>query len=285
MPVKGEVRRHWETETAGIRYGEGPDAAEFYHSIEERRYALEPYIPTFAQFELYAGKRVLEIGVGGGVDFSRFVRRGALATGVDLTAAGIAYTGQRLKVLESQIDNYGLVLADAEDLPFADDTFDLVYSWGVLHHTPDTTRAFTETLRVLKAGSTLRAMVYHTPSWTGWMLWIRHALLRGRPYVSPRRCIYQYLESPGTKVYTVSEIKQMLQIMGFVDIQTETRLGPGDLLTIKPSQRYRGVLYGAVWLLYPRWLVRLLGDRFGLAMLVTATKPTLDANSATMVAT
>ena len=279
MATKKEVRHRWEQETAGFRYGEGEDNKAFYGSVEKQRYSLEPYIPAFAQFELYGGKRVLEIGVGGGVDFTQFVRHGALATGVELTSAGIRHTIQQLQGLPDQKGTYSLAQADAEDLCFVDNSFDLVYSWGVLHHTPDTVRAFSEAFRVMKPGASLKAMVYHTPSWTGWMLWMRFALLRGRPFVSPRRCVYEHLESPGTKVYTVAEARRILEDLGFGNIRISTKLGPGDVLIIKPSQRFQGALYKAIWALYPRWLVRLLGDRFGQCLIVTAEKPLNTLNS------
>lgn len=272
--VKERVRQHWEAETAGIRYGEGVEPEGFYRSIEQQRYLLEPYIPSFAQFELYSGKRVLEIGVGGGTDFCRFVRHGACATGVELTAAGIDHTRRHLQALHYQQKSTALLVqADAENLPFRDNTFDLAYSWGVVHHTPDSMRALSEAFRVLKPGASLKAMIYHMPSWTCWMLWLRYALLAGRPLVAPRRCAYENLESPGTKVYSVAEAKQMLSDLKFTNIWISTKLGPSDLLAIKASHRYRGLAYRLAWGLYPRWLVRLLGDRFGLYMLLLAQKP------------
>jgi ubiquinone/menaquinone biosynthesis C-methylase UbiE len=275
--TKEQVRKHWETETAGIRYGEGTDTESFYRSIEQQRYLLEPVIPSFAHFEGYAGKRILEIGIGGGVDFSRFVHHGALATGVDLTQGGIAHTLERLNALNRQGRTYYLSQADAENLPFKDNRFDLVYSWGVMHHTPDTERALAEAFRVLRQGAHLKAMIYHTPSWTGWMLWVRYALLAGRPLLSPRRCVYEQLESPGTKAYSVTEAEHMLEKLGFKIVQVTTKLGPGDLLTIKASKRYQGLAYRLIWTLYPRWLVRLLGDRFGLYLLIMAQKPLEDS--------
>lgn len=272
MPAKEHVRQHWEAETAGVRYGEGEDIEGFFLSIEQQRYLLEPYIPSFAQFERCAGKRVLEIGVGGGVDFSRFVLHGALATGVDVTESGIAYTDLRLKTLKYKAAAYHLAQADAEGLPFRDGTFDLVYSWGVMHHTPNTERALAEAFRVLKWGSTFKAMIYHTPSWTSWLLWLRYGLVAGRPWVTPKRCVYEHLESPGTKAYTVAEANAMLANVGFTNVRIQTKLGPGDLLTIKPSRKYQGMVYRLIWALYPRWLVRLLGDRYGLYLIVIAEK-------------
>jgi len=282
VPTKEQIKQHWETETAGVRYGEGEDTEGFYRSIEHARYLLEPYVPFFAQFDDYAGKRVLEVGIGGGVDFSQFVRHGALATGVDLTQGGIGHTVRRLNALSHRERTYCLAQADAENLPFKDNSFDLVYSWGVMHHTPDTERALAEAFRVLRQGAHLKAMIYHIPSWTGWMLWVRYALLAGRPLLKPRGCVYEQLEGGGTKAYTVTEAEHMLDKSGFKIVQITTKLGPGDLLTIKASKKYQGLAYRLVWTLYPRWLVRVLGDRFGLYLLIMAQKPLEDSQQGRM---
>ncbi|MDA1227362.1 MAG: class I SAM-dependent methyltransferase [Chloroflexi bacterium] len=273
MVTKETIRAHWEDETCGVRYGEGDDALELYTEIEKQRYLLEPYIPAFAQFEKYTGKRTLEIGVGAGTDFSQFVRNGAKASGVDLTDAAINHTTLRLDAMGFNKSAYDLQRADTENLPFEDETFDLVYSWGVLHVTPDTPKAFVEAFRVLKPGGELKAMVYHTHSWTAWMLWFRHALLKFKPFKSAKQCVYEHLESPGTKVYTRSEAADILIDAGYENVDTYTKLGPGDLLQIKPSRLYQGAIYSAIWNLYPRWLVRLVGHRFGLYILMTARKP------------
>ena len=271
--LKGDVKAHWEAESAGVRYGSSEDDLTFYRQIRDSRYQLEPYIPGFAEFEAYAGKKVLEIGVGAGVDFSNWVDAGAEATGVDLTEAGLEHTRKQLGLVDAQPGQYELIRADAENLPFEDGMFDLVYSWGVLHHTPDTPKAFAEAFRVLRPGGAIKAMVYHTPSWTGWMLWGIHGLLRGRPFKSPKRIVYERLESPGTKAYSSREISELLSGTGFEDISARTKLGPGDLLTIKPSGRYQSLAAHVIWKIYPRWMIRLLGDKFGLGLLVEARKP------------
>lgn len=104
------------------------------------------------------------------------------------------------------------------------------------------------------------------------MFWLRYGLFNGNPFLSSRAAIYKYLESPGTKAYTLKEAERILATCGFTKISIESKLGPGDLLTIKPSKRYAGFMYKMIWKAYPRWLVRLLGDRFGIELLIEASK-------------
>lgn len=270
--LKESVKEFWEKETGGVRYGKSSDKRMYYEETAEKRNSLEPDIPEFADFKGWRGLRVLEIGVGGGVDFCQFVNNGAITAGIDLTRAAIDHAEERLELVGLIGDGYDLRVADAEALPFEDNYFDIVYSWGVMHHTPNTLKAFQEAYRTLKDGGALKAMIYHVPSLTGWMLWLRYGLLRGSLFLSPREAIYRYLESPGTKAYTLKETKEMLSSCGFIGINLETRLSPGDLLTIEPSERYEGQGYKLIWKLYPRRLARLLGDRFGLYLLIKARK-------------
>lgn len=181
--LKNEVQAHWQAEPCGTRQLPTEDRRAFFARLERQRYAAEPCIREFARFDEAKGLRVLEIGVGAGTDFLQWVRAGAEATGVDLTAAGVALTRERLALegLEAQVRE-----ADAETLPFADDSFDLVYSWGVLHHTPDTAGALREAVRVLRPAGRARVMLYQHPSLSGLILWgstRRHAGSRGRVLV------------------------------------------------------------------------------------------------------
>jgi SAM-dependent methyltransferase len=182
--LKDAVRDHWERETCGTRYGTSAERRLYFEEIEESRYGIEPYIPAFARFEEGRDLKVLEIGVGAGSDFSQWVKNGAIATGVDLTEAAIRLTREHLETMELDTSQVDLRVADAEKLPFEDASFDIVYSWGVLHHSPDTEQAFREVSRVLRPGGLFRGMVYHVPSWSGWMVWAMQSLLRGKPFLS-----------------------------------------------------------------------------------------------------
>lgn len=117
------------------------------------RYELEPFILDFAEFEKYRGKKVLEIGVGLGADHQKFAEAGAELYGIDLTERAVEFVRKRFEIMGL---HFHLKTGDAEHLDFPDETFDLVYSWGVIHHTPDTSKAAKEILRVLRGGANLR---------------------------------------------------------------------------------------------------------------------------------
>jgi SAM-dependent methyltransferase len=161
-----------------------------------------------------------------------------------------------------------LRVSDAERLPFPENTFDIVYSYGVMHHSPDTQQCIREAWRVLKPGGALRIMIYHHASLTGFMLWLRYGWLHGK---SMRQAVHDHLESPGTKSYTQQEASAMLQ--GFDQIEFRQVFSPGDLLLNEPSPRFQGLAYRIVWRLYPRFLVRKFGAKLGLFLLISARKP------------
>src|SRR3990172_1171330 len=137
--LKKSVKDYWEQEPCGSSAASSQKyTREYFDEIESYRYRVEPFIPEFAEFERFQGKKVLEIGVGAGTDHVRFARAGALLSGIDLTEEGVEMVKRRLAHEGLQSD---LRRADAESLPFDDNTFDLVYSWGALHHTPDTEKS------------------------------------------------------------------------------------------------------------------------------------------------
>ena len=259
--LKSEVRDFWNAEPCGSRYlGEGDD----FEAHTRARYDLEPHIREFAGFAHAAGKRVLEIGVGTGADYLEWLKAGAHATGVDLSQASVERARRRCEIAGYQSD---LHVSDAEQLPFADNTFDIVYSYGVMHHSPDTLRCIREARRVLKPGGALRIMIYHHPSLTGFMLWLRYGLFHAK---SIRQTVYDQLESPATKSYTQLEARALLK--GFEQISMRQVFSPGDLLLNRRSARFSSSLYRWIWALYPRPLVRRFGRKLGLFLLISARK-------------
>ncbi len=266
--LKTAVHDFWNAASCGEIYATGPD---FRHQLESQaaeRYRLEPYLRPFAQFETAPGKDVLEIGVGMGADHLEWARNNPKSlTGIDLTERAIRFTASRLSLYNLTSD---LRVADAENLPFSDASFDLVYSFGVLHHSPDTPHAIREVCRVLRPGGTARIMIYHARSVVGYVLWLRYALLAGRPSRTLRDIYAAHLESPGTKAYTVDEARAMLA--GFSSTEIRIQLGFGDLMEGAVGQRHAGVLLTTAKRIWPRWLLKKLMRNHGLGMLITAVK-------------
>jgi ubiquinone/menaquinone biosynthesis C-methylase UbiE len=196
---------------------------EWYERIEEHRYRLEPYIHAVAQFSRYRGKRLLEIGVGAGTDHLQWARAGAECSGVDLTDAAITLTRERLALYGQEST---LQRLDAETLPFADASFEVVYSWGVIHHSEHPAAIVSEVRRVLRPGGVFIGMVYARHSVVAVKVWLKNALLRGRPWRTFADVLSHHMESVGTKAYTPREVRALLS--GFRRVELLRCITPYD---------------------------------------------------------
>jgi SAM-dependent methyltransferase len=164
VPNLQDVRRYWERNPVAanaIPHVLGtPEYFDYYDALRE---ANEP--PAFSarlhEYAAFAGRRVLDIGSGNGYVLSRYASAGAQVCGVDLTNAAVGLCRKRFALMKLP----GVfTVGNAECLPFEDETFDCVCSMGVLHHTPDTTRAVGEVFRVLRPGGRVILMFYHRNS-------------------------------------------------------------------------------------------------------------------------
>jgi SAM-dependent methyltransferase len=161
--LKERVRAFWQENPCGTKFADvAPGSRRFYELVEEHRYQKEWHIPQAADFSRAKGLRVLEIGCGLGTDGAQFALAGADYTGIDLTEAAIELAKRRFELFQLPGT---FRTADAENLDFADESFDLVYSHGVLHHTPDTAAAICEIHRVLRPGGRAVVMLYHRNSY------------------------------------------------------------------------------------------------------------------------
>src|ERR1043165_1097592 len=133
--INQAVKSYWEQEACGTQEFITGNMDElspgWFRQIEEHRYAVEPFIHSIAQFTRHSGKTVLEVGVGAGTDHLQWAKAGAKCYGVDLA-------GKAIRIAQAHLSTYGLQSClqqiDAEELPFPDNFFDIVYSWGVIHH-------------------------------------------------------------------------------------------------------------------------------------------------------
>ncbi len=217
---KQRAREQWSQDPCGAESDRDSEfgTRQYFDEVERVRYQeYAPWMPELMGFKSYAGARLLEVGCGMGTDLLQFARGGALCTGIDLTPRSIAITRQRFALYKQRVD---LLISDGERLPFANDTHDVVYSNGVLHHTPDTAAAIRELHRVLKAGGTAKVMIYHKNSLNYWgelMLHrgvLRGDLLRGR---SPEEIMSTWVEysahggRPLVKAYTREQTVELFK--------------------------------------------------------------------------
>lgn len=156
------VRAFWNTEACGTHFVERcASDKEFYERFREQRYRIEWHLPLLVPFTAVRGQKILEIGTGNGADGVMFAMNGAIYTGVDLTEAALEATRKHFEVLGLR----GVFQQEnAERLSFPDESFDMVYSHGVLHHTPSPPVAIAEVWRVLKPGGRAIVMLYHKRS-------------------------------------------------------------------------------------------------------------------------
>jgi len=264
--AKNRAREQWSHDPCGAKYGERHEFATraFFEEVERHRYQdYAPWMREMMGFDKFAGARLLEVGCGMGTDLLQFARGGASCTGVDITPRSIEISRLHFMLYNAQAD---FLLADSEQLPFADESFDVVYSNGVLHHTPDTARAVREIHRVLRPGGIAKVMLYHRNSFYYWSEIILHrGILRGHLLKgqSPEEIMSRYVEysehaaRPLVKAYSRSQARTLFE--RFRDVTTDV-------------EQITRVEFRALAPFIPEGLFRRLRRSFGWNVIITAKK-------------
>jgi SAM-dependent methyltransferase len=238
-----------------------------YAAHSQKRYFLESEIINFAEFHRFNSKKTLEIGVGLGADHQKFAEAGALLWCVNLTPRAISHTTRRFELVDLKSQ---LAVASAENLPFEDESFDAVYSWGVLHHSPNTERALDEVYRILKKGGFAKIMIYHKYSVVGFMLWVRYGLLCLNPFITMEQIYLRYLESPGTKAYSRKDAATRLNFFKIHSLYTP--LNHAVLLNSDVGHRHRGLLLSVMSKVWPRSIIKQFFPHNGIELMATLQK-------------
>ena len=213
-----QVKDYWDRRPCNIRHSTQPvGTRQYFDEVEARKYFVEPHIPIFAEFPRWSGKKVLEVGCGIGTDTLSFARHGALVTSVDLSVRSLEIARQRVSVygLEKQVRFY---FANAEELScyVPVEPYDLIYSFGVIHHTPHPGVVLEQLRQYTRPGTTIKIMVYHRRSWkVAWIL-----LSEGRwRFWKLQELVAKNSEAqtgcPVTYTYTRREGRDLLERHGF----------------------------------------------------------------------
>jgi SAM-dependent methyltransferase len=232
---KQRAREQWSQDPAGAIYGREHEfgTREFFDAVQRHRYSeYAPWMPRVMGFNDFKGARLLEVGCGMGTDLLQFARGGARVTGIDLTPRSVEISRRHFEVYGQCGD---FAISDCERLPFKSETFDVVYSNGVLHHTPDTAGAVRELHRVLRRGGQARVMLYHRGSINYWgEIILRHGLLRGELLRghSAEEIMSRHVEvnerggRPLVKVYSRSEARKLFSMFRDTSVEVEQLTRP-----------------------------------------------------------
>jgi 2-polyprenyl-3-methyl-5-hydroxy-6-metoxy-1,4-benzoquinol methylase len=213
-----DVQRYWDARPCNIRHSEkAVGSREYFDEVEARKYFVEPHIPAFADFERWRGKRVLEVGCGIGTDSINFARAGAQLTAVDLSTESLRIAAERADVM-GVADRIEFIQANAEELTakLTGEPYDLVYSFGVVHHTPRPNLALTAMRAFTVPGGTLKLMVYHRRSWKVFSIVAANG--HGR-FWKTDELVAEHSEAqtgcPVTFSYTRREARELVERSGF----------------------------------------------------------------------
>jgi len=213
------VRDYWNSRPCNLRHSPAPvGSREYFDQVEARKYLVESHIPGFADYPRWAGRRVLEIGCGLGTETMNFARAGARVTAVDLSSRSLELARQRAEVFGLQ-DRITFIEADAERLAdFVDPSpYDLVYSFGVIHHTPHPGRALEQIRRhFVGPGTTFKMMVYYRWAWKVLAILVREA---HGAFWKLDEAVARNSEAqtgcPVTYTYTRRSVRELLEHSGF----------------------------------------------------------------------
>lgn len=266
------VEAYWNARPCNIRHSQKPiGTKEYFDEVEAKKYFVEPHIPAFADFSAGKDRRVLEIGCGIGTATISFAKAGATVTAIDLSHKSVQITQQRATIygLANKVTCYH---GDAENLDqvIPPDQYDLVYSFGVIHHSPHPDKILQHAARFLKPGGTLKIMIYHRHAWK--VLWILLSTGKGR-FWRLAELIAEHSEAqtgcPISYTYTKQQARELIEQAGLVvtDVTVE-HIFPYRIADYI-QHRYVKEWY---FRLIPTPLFHALEKKFGWHVCITATK-------------
>lgn len=163
------VKDYWNAQPCNVKHSTAEiNTKEYFEDVKTKRYFVEPHIIRFMELEKCKNKKVLEIGCGIGTDAYMLATNGAIYTGLDLSDKSLEIAKNRFNIFDLSGDFLNI---NAENMDiYSDNTFDMVYSFGVIHHTTHPEKIIKEVHRVLKKGGVFKLMLYASNSWKKFMI-------------------------------------------------------------------------------------------------------------------
>ena len=262
------VQAYWNKRPCNIRHSTKEiGTMEYFEEVTSRKYLVEPHILKFADFNRWKGKKVLEIGCGIGTDTMMFAKAGAYVTAIDYSEESVKLASLRAKIYEMD-DRVKFYCANAERLSreIPEDKYDLIYSFGVLHHTPNPGMALSEIKKFMNKGTELKIMVYHRDSWKALWARLRH------PMWPADNAIAMHSEAqtgcPVTYSYTRFSVRELLRGLKITDMFVD-HIFP-YIIPLYKKYEYKKVWY---FRMLPKPLFRWLEKRLGWHLCITAVLP------------
>lgn len=239
----GKVQAYWNETVHDLEMTHHePGTKEFFRDLYEYRFDKLRYLPRVMDFNGYRGKRLLEIGCGIGTDLVRFAAGGARVVGVDLSSTALSLAQKNAAASGVEME---LRLANGEDLPFEDGSFDVTYAHGVLQYTADPKRMVQECRRVLSPEGEAIFMVYNRISWLNALSKVMKVPL-------------EHEDAPVLEKYSIKEYRKMLAVFSDVEIVPER-----FPVRSKLHGGWKGFVYNHLFVDPFNWVPRSLVCRFG----------------------
>ena len=165
-----DVKQYWDDRPCNVKHSKKDlGSMEYFDEVERKRYTAEPHIPKFADFSAWKGKKVLEIGCGLGTEGINFARHGANYTGTDLSIESLNLAQKRFEVYNKKGRFFE---GNAEKLStfVPAEKYDLIYSFGVIHHSPKPNLIIDQIYKYMDESSILKIMLYAKDSWKNYMI-------------------------------------------------------------------------------------------------------------------
>jgi len=206
-----EIKKFWNNRPCNIRHSKKEiGTLEYFEEVTKRRYFVEPHIIQFADFDSWKGKKVLEIGCGIGTDSIMFAKAGADLTCVELSDKSI-------EICKKRFDAYGqkakFYIGNAEELSsfVPVEEYDLIYSFGVIHHANNPEKIISEIGKYMSKDSLCRIMLYSKNSWKSWEFFIRYGWKFGFSFIKTIEYFAEaQLNCPVANVYTKKSLNVFL---------------------------------------------------------------------------